>query len=256
MESLFVTLPLFSIINFLAIITVLYTSINPYLSNFLPWMTFLVFVGIVCGLGMLGMVFVYIFVLPSIWTFRGKQMFEYESEVVKKINALQAMLENRGDEESKDKVPSVRVAVSGGFDPLHRGHAKYIREAQKLGTHLIVILSRDVQLDKKKAAIGGHLQDYEERKDMLVWALEGKGSFEVVENIDKDITSVESLRLYKPAIFAKGGDTWAEDNLPEAKVCEELGITVVFGVGGFQKTQSSSRLAERMRVGGEGKISG
>lgn len=35
-----------------------------------------------------------------------------------------------------------KVAVSGGFDPLHPGHISYIEEPLKLGDELIVILSR------------------------------------------------------------------------------------------------------------------
>ena len=56
------------------------------------------------------------------------------------------------------------------------------------------------------------------------------------------MTSIESLKLYRPDVFAKGGDTWNINNLPEREVCEELGIEVVFGVGGFEKLQSSSDL--------------
>jgi bifunctional ADP-heptose synthase (sugar kinase/adenylyltransferase) len=53
---------------------------------------------------------------------------------------------------------------------------------------------------------------------------------------------VEALRLYKPDVFAKGGDSWDEKNLPEYNVCKELGIKIVFGVGGFDKLNSSSKL--------------
>ena len=41
-------------------------------------------------------------------------------------------------------------------------------------------------------------------------------------------------------IFANGGDR-KNDNIPEYKLCEELGIRMEFGVGG-EKTQSSSNL--------------
>ena len=135
-----------------------------------------------------------------------------------------------------------RVAISGGLDILHPGHTRHIKEALRLGNHLIVILTRDDQLIAKK---GFYIMNYEERKEIVEAVLSGQG--EVVKNIDKDITSVESLRYYHPDIFAKGGDTWDKDNLPETKVCEELGIKVVFGVGGFNKVQSSSELAERIQ---------
>lgn len=130
----------------------------------------------------------------------------------------------------------MRVAISGGFDPIQPGHIKYIEEALKLGDQLIVILTRNDQLIKKK---GKYSETYEWRKEVLEWGLRGRGK--VVVNMDNDITSCESLRYYKPDIFAKGGDTWDIDSLPERGICEELGIKVVFGVGGYDKPYSSSK---------------
>ena len=133
------------------------------------------------------------------------------------------------------------VAVSGGYDPLHIGHLRNILEAQKLGDSLIVILARDNQLIDKKGFV---FMPYEERKEIL----EGiKGVSEVVENIDEYGTCKKSLFKYHPDVFAKGGDTWDEENLPEAEVCRELNIHVVFGVGGVEKVQSSSDLVNQKR---------
>ena len=129
----------------------------------------------------------------------------------------------------------MKVAVSGGFDPIHPGHIKYIEEALKLGDEFIVILTRDDQLVMKK---GKCIIPYKVRKGVLEWGLKGRGK--VVENIDKDITSKDSLRHYGVNIFAKGGDTWDIDNLPEKEVCKELGIRIVFGVGGYDKPYTSS----------------
>lgn len=128
----------------------------------------------------------------------------------------------------------MKVAISGGFDPVHPGHITYIEKALKLGD-LIIILTRDDQLITKK---GKCVIPYKARKEILEWGLQGRGK--VVENIDKDITCKSSLRYYKPDIFAKGGDTWDTNNLPEKEVCEELGIKAVFGVGGYDKPYSSS----------------
>ena len=130
----------------------------------------------------------------------------------------------------------VAVCCSGGFDPIHPGHISYIEEALKLGDELLIILSRDDQLVIKK-----HKQPipYDVRAAVLEWGLRGRG--QVVQNIDKDTTSIKSLKHYRPDIFAKGGDTWNMSNLPEKEVCDELGIKVVFGVGGFDKKWSSSK---------------
>jgi len=129
----------------------------------------------------------------------------------------------------------MKVAISGGFDPIHTGHIRYIEEALKLGDELIVILGRDDQLAQKK---GTCAIPYEVRKAVLEWGLKGRGK--VVENIDEDITCCESLEYYRPDIFAKGGNTWNGESLPEKEVCEVLGIEIAFGVGGYDKPYSSS----------------
>ncbi len=130
------------------------------------------------------------------------------------------------------------VAVSGGYDPLHPGHICNIEEALTLGDRLLVILTRDDQLLQKK---GYYVLPYYVRKYVLDWGLQGRG--EVVSNIDQDISCRESLRYYRPDIFAKGGRTWDLENLPESPTCEQLGIQIIFGVGGYDLPFSSSRLA-------------
>jgi len=132
----------------------------------------------------------------------------------------------------------IRVAIAGGFDPLHEEHITHIEEAIKLG-HVIVILARDDQLEAKK---GYRLLPYATRKAILEWGFKGRG--EVVENIDKGITCQESLGYYKPNIFAKGGNVWTEDNLPELETCKRLGIEVRFGIGVDKSSRSSSGFTE------------
>lgn len=137
------------------------------------------------------------------------------------------------------------VAVSGGYDPLHKGHILNIEEALKLGDELLVILTRDDQLDIKNH--GSHGMDYVERSFILWWALRGCGKpYRIVANLDKDITITESLRFYKPDILAKGGDR-TPDNMPlaEIEICKEIGCQLVYGVGG-DKIQSSSWIKQRL----------
>jgi mannose-6-phosphate isomerase-like protein (cupin superfamily) len=68
--------------------------------------------------------------------------------------------------------------------------------------------------------------------------------------LDKDGTVCETLRHIHDnyydiksgrdtMIFANGGDR-TDDNIPEKKVCEELGIEMIFGVGGGKINNSSS----------------
>jgi cytidyltransferase-like protein len=142
------------------------------------------------------------------------------------------------------------VAVSGGFDPIHVGHLRSIQEAREFGDSIMVILTRDDQLIRKK---GYCFMPYHERKEILMRI---QGVDIVLPNIDFDLSSAQSLELYQPHIFAKGGDR-TEDNMPEIEkyVCKQIGCEIVYGVGGG-KVQSSSWLVkksieqkERMPVG-------
>ena len=87
-DSLYTSLPVLSIINFVAITTVLYTNIHPYLQEHLPWMRFWIFIVFMVVATLILIVVVYKFVVPSLWAFRSKQMFTHESEVTNKLDKL------------------------------------------------------------------------------------------------------------------------------------------------------------------------
>jgi len=131
------------------------------------------------------------------------------------------------------------IAVSGYFDPIHVGHIRYIKEAKKLGDKLIVILNTDESTMKKKGYV---FMPYNERKEILESI---KWVDMVVPCIDTDGTVAKTLAKLKPDIFAKGGDRKPE-NMPknEVETCEQLGIKIVYRVGGG-KIQSSSWLTEK-----------
>lgn len=91
-ESLFTSLPVLSIINFLAVITVLYATVREYLLVWIPWMTIWIFVGAMFILVMFLMMCIYKFVLPSLWTFRGKQLYGFESELFNEVKSLREQM--------------------------------------------------------------------------------------------------------------------------------------------------------------------
>lgn len=136
------------------------------------------------------------------------------------------------------------VAVSGGFDPIHIGHVRMIREARALGDELIIILNNDNWLMKKKGFV---FMPEEERKE-IIEALEGVSRVVLTKHIenDPDKSVCGALREIHPDIFANGGDRFA-DNIPEAVLARELGIECVFGVGRGGKVQSSSWLTAKDR---------
>ena len=116
------------------------------------------------------------------------------------------------------------VAVSGGFDPLHRGHIEFLGEAKKLGDKLVVILNKDHFLLNKKGSV---FMPYEYRREIL----KSLGFVDdVIPCIDEDNTVKKTLSQLKPDIFAKGPN-WTNDNIPEKDVCESLGIKIVVNVG-------------------------
>jgi len=136
------------------------------------------------------------------------------------------------------KIPT--VAVSGGFDPIHKGHIQMIREAAEYG-NVLVILNSDEWLIRKK---GYKFMSFEERAYI---AGSIKGVTFVANVDDTDGTVCEALKRFKPDYFANGGDRY-DTNTPEMSVCEELNIQMLWNIGG-EKTQSSSELVEKSRMG-------
>jgi len=130
------------------------------------------------------------------------------------------------------------VAVSGGFDPLHIGHVRMMEAARELGTRLVVIVNDDAFLMRKK----GYVFMKQDERLEIVRAL--KCVDEAVLAIDKDQTVCETLRMIKADVFANGGDRKDTGDIPEASVCADLDIEMVFNVGGG-KVQSSSHLVRK-----------
>lgn len=127
------------------------------------------------------------------------------------------------------------VMISGGFDPLHVGHLRMIKEASKHGK-LIVVINSDEWLIRKK---GYSFMAWEDRKELI----EGYSEvWKVVSVDDSDNTVCEALRGEKPDFFANGGDRLI-GNTPEKEVCEELNIKMIWNIGG-EKIRSSSDIVK------------
>jgi cytidyltransferase-like protein len=130
------------------------------------------------------------------------------------------------------------ILVSGGFDPVHIGHIRMIIEASQHGDVMVVANSDDWLFRKK----GFVFMEFEERAEILSSI---KGVIKVSGVDDSDGTVCEAIRRLKPDYFANGGDR-KKHNTPEQSVCEELGIEMLWGVGGDYKANSSSTLVERV----------
>lgn len=130
------------------------------------------------------------------------------------------------------------IAISGGFDPVHPGHIRHIQEAAKHGD-LTIILNTDSWLRRKK---GYAFQSWEHRAEILR-AIKGV-KYVIIAN-DEDGTVCPTLRLLYPTYFANGGDRTME-NTPEQALCHEIGIKLLWGIGGG-KIASSSELIDAIR---------
>ncbi len=125
------------------------------------------------------------------------------------------------------------IVISGGMDPVHVGHVRMIQAAAELG-EVIVVLNSDEWLKRKK---GYAFMPFEERKYLLESI---KGVSAVSDVDDSDGTVCEALQRLKPDMFGNGGDR-TSDNTPEKEVCLDIGIQMIWNLGG-EKVQSSSEL--------------
>ena len=150
------------------------------------------------------------------------------------------------------------IVLSGGFDPVHKGHLRMFRSAANLGHQVIVGLNSDEWLERKK---GKPFMKFEERKEIL----EGfKYVNQVLPFDDDDNTASDLIRRvhtiygskehehsyadighagmldYYKIYFANGGDRTSK-NVPEMGICRKLDVTMLWNIGGG-KIQSSSWL--------------
>jgi len=141
-----------------------------------------------------------------------------------------------------------RIAiVSGYFNPIHIGHLRMIKGARALAPHLLVIVNNDRQQLLQK----GRILMTEDDRHAIVAEL--RCVDEAFVAIDDDPTVVASLRRVRDLhpnaelLFCNGGDrSPAGDPAPEAVLTAEIGLRMVYGVGGEDKDDSSTRINEEL----------
>ena len=138
------------------------------------------------------------------------------------------------------------VLVTGGFDPLHSGHIAYFRAAKQLGDTLVVGVNSDAWLIRKK---GRAFMPWLERMNIVKNI---KDVDSVLEFNDDDGSAKQAIKLARQTwpdhkiVFANGGDR-TDSNIPEMEF-EDRNLEFAFGVGGFNKANSSSWILEEWKA--------
>ena len=121
-----------------------------------------------------------------------------------------------------------------------------MQEAKGLGDKLVVILNKDNWFSIKGREL---FMPEKERKEIIeelecvdeVVLTHHKRSGKIFDRTTQEYSVCRELEDIRPDIFANGGDRFAND-VPEFKLCKELGIKMVFNVGKGGKVRSSSDL--------------
>lgn len=135
------------------------------------------------------------------------------------------------------------MILSGGFDPVHKGHVRMFKAAKNMARKVIVGINSDEWLVRKKGEV---FMNFAERAEIIK---EFYSVDEVMMFNDKDNTAIDLLtrvqRLYPECslAFGNGGDR-TDKNTPEKGFCDAYNIDMIWHLGGG-KVQSSSNLLEK-----------
>ena len=142
------------------------------------------------------------------------------------------------------------MLVSGGFDPVHKGHIEMIEAASKLAEEVWVILNNDFWLKRKK---GRNFMPEKEREYIMSMIKGVTRTFICNPRTPSDTTACDGIysavTAYRREIkgelsmaFGNGGDR-GHGNVPEEDYCDSMGVDMVWNLG--KKVQSSSWLLEK-----------
>ena len=98
MDSMYMSLPMVSIINFISIQTVLYANV---IVPILPGLSFPLFILCMIFLVFLVMIVAFKFVIPSLWVWRGKQLYGHQSILMDRV------------QQARDEIKEVKNMVEG-----------------------------------------------------------------------------------------------------------------------------------------------
>ena len=135
------------------------------------------------------------------------------------------------------------VIVSGYFNPIHKGHLEYFNNSRALADELFVIVNNDAQRALKGS------KEFQKQEERMIIVSNIRAVDKAILSVDEDRTVCATLKKISQEYgseyelsFANGGDQ-NNDTIPERSVCEEMGISLIDGLG--DKIQSSSWLLNK-----------
>ncbi|MGC4111269.1 MAG: adenylyltransferase/cytidyltransferase family protein [Nocardioides sp.] len=140
--------------------------------------------------------------------------------------------------------PARASVVSGYFNPVHPGHLDLFESARSRTGYLVVVVNNDVQQVLKK----GKVIQSEADRVRIVSALRMVDA--VLLAVDEGPGLERTLDLVRETFpdteleFCNGGDRKDVDSLPaeEAESARRNDIRLIYGIGGFDKVDSSTRV--------------
>jgi cytidyltransferase-like protein len=147
--------------------------------------------------------------------------------------------------------PSRASLVSGYFNPLHLGHLDLFEAARARTGYLVVIVNNDVQQVRKKGKV---IQAERDRLRIVRSLRVVDAAYLAVEDGPGLDASFDAVRADYPDTdlqFCNGGDRRDLDALPaeEAAAASRNDIALSYGVGGFEKVDSSTRINAELGFG-------
>ncbi|MBC7475336.1 MAG: adenylyltransferase/cytidyltransferase family protein [Candidatus Sericytochromatia bacterium] len=135
----------------------------------------------------------------------------------------------------KDKNGKI-ILTNGCFDILHIGHARYLKEAKKLGGYLFIGINSDASVKLLKGE-SRPINNENDRAELMSY-------FEFVDyvTIFSEKTADNLILNVQPDIYVKGGD-YNKESLPESDTIDQINAEVTFIklIKGYSTTKSIER---------------
>lgn len=156
------------------------------------------------------------------------------------MNKLKTQAELRRLLAREKKAGKTIVLANGGFDLIHVGHVRYLRDAKSRGDILVVAVNSDSSLRSLKGP-GRPLLPHDERAEIL-------SAFSCVDyvTIFNDLNVERLLVELQPDVHAKGSD-YTEETVPEKDTAKRIGARVA--ITGGPKVRNTKEIIRQVSSG-------